>query len=281
MNTLIRDGYLLIPQLIDVEMFDVLETEATKLVREIDLNERQLVKSLGSVGKVETNRKLLQFATSKIFIKKLESILECELRFHVGVIFSKPPFSPPTFWHQDFIGWSDSIAYSTPHSHLQVLIYLTDTNQHNGALRVIPKSHIKKHQIHDKWNAFVASCSGNVKSATSALRDYRDECAWAYDSCRDQSVLSVQKGDVIVIDTRLLHSAFGNQSPAERMLITLGYFSKFGSYSQNFRAGISKEILNQMENSFKDVWISAIERVAYDSRAECSDVIYRNQMPFF
>lgn len=280
MTSLLRDGYLLIPQLIDIENLELLTLGATEVLECLKQSDRQSVISLGSIGKVETNHRLLEFALSSNFIQRLSSYIQSTLLFHVGVVFSKPPSSPPTFWHQDFIGWSEPVAYVQEHSHLQILVYLTDTNITNGALRLIPGSHVNRHLLHDRWLSLLRDFGADARAATSILRSYEDSHSWAYDSCEDQISLPVKAGDVVVIDTRILHSAFGNSSNKERPLITLGYFSDFQSYSSNFRAGISSEVRGQMESEPNSCWSSSIDNLALDLNATSNGTPYRNSVAF-
>jgi hypothetical protein len=67
-----------------------------------------------------------------------------------GYLLSKPPLGPPLYWHQDWWAW-DHVRSADPHL-LQAFLmyYLTDTTRENGCLRVIPGSHARRVDLHDK-----------------------------------------------------------------------------------------------------------------------------------
>ena len=66
-----------------------------------------------------------------------------------GYVISKPPHSPPLYWHQDGVLWNHPISYTNKPQQYFLMYYLVDTDLGNGCLRVIPGSHLKRHALHD------------------------------------------------------------------------------------------------------------------------------------
>ncbi len=123
-----------------------------------------------------------------------------------GFIISKPPHSPPLFWHQDWWGWNDSCSYEAPPQQLFLMYYLVDTDRHNGCLRVIAGSHRNRHALHDE-----------VKEAhTDNVRSLTDPEHPAYQSVEGEQDVPVRAGDLVIGDSRLLHAAHGNMSEERR-----------------------------------------------------------------
>jgi hypothetical protein len=134
------------------------------------------------------------------------------LAFNSGSIISKPPGSPALFWHQDWWAWDDAMSYTERIPQVNVMIYLCATSVGNGCLRVIPGSHRRKHAIHE-FPQFDALALSRVEDPDHQL----------YQSWPQECAVTIQPGDVVVKDARLLHSAYANASSQERTLLSLNF----------------------------------------------------------
>lgn len=108
------------------------------------------------------------------------------------------------------------------------MIYLTNTTIENGCLRVIPGSHRTNHPLHSLPAAHTKSIATDI-----------DESSPIYSPHPDQHVISVNKGDVVIGDSRLLHSAYANKSKNERPLLTLWYIPNWNQLPPNVHATLS------------------------------------------
>src|SRR3546814_9360092 len=88
------------------------------------------------------------------------------------------------------------------------MIDLTDTTRENGCLRVILGSHRHDHPLHHLEAAHSAELQGVLNPDNPAFAAHPDEVA-----------VPVPAGDVLVVDARLIHSAYGNATGHERPLI--------------------------------------------------------------
>ena len=79
-------------------------------------------------------------------------------------------------------------------------------------LEVLPGSHRKIHGLHENEKAHTEGVS-RVENPEDPL----------YQSIEGEREVSVNFGDVVIGDARLIHGAYPNQSDQERTLITLWY----------------------------------------------------------
>jgi hypothetical protein len=129
-----------------------------------------------------------------------------------GFVISKPPHAPPLYWHQDGVLWQHSISYSNQPQQYFLMYYLVDTNRNNGCLRLIPRSHLKRHALHDLSRT--AHQDDGVGRATNLDHP-------ALQPAEDEVDVPVGAGDVVIGDSRLLHSAHANQSDKRRTVLTI------------------------------------------------------------
>jgi len=71
-----------------------------------------------------------------------------DLKWISAYISSKEALSPPLWWHQDWWCWDHPVSYRREGVQVALLCYLTDTTIRNGALRVLPGSHLQSAPIH-------------------------------------------------------------------------------------------------------------------------------------
>ncbi len=148
-----------------------------------------------------------------------------DIRWTSGYLISKPPGGDPLFWHQDWWGWGDAVSYEAFPAQLFVMIYLTDTRVENGCLRVIPGSHRRDHELHDLPAAHTRDIATRVDVSSPVYASHPDEMA-----------ASVDAGDVLIGDARLLHGAYANTTDAERPLLTLWYIPNWSALPGAVRA---------------------------------------------
>jgi Phytanoyl-CoA dioxygenase (PhyH) len=223
------------------------------------------VRSLGSLIKVEQEPDLTELA----FYEEIWSLLEevvGTVSYHEGIVFNKPPRSPATFWHQDFPCWSDPLAHEEHPHHLIALWYLNDTSSSNGCLRVIPGSHIHHHPLHDFWN--VATDEERVVRR-DLLRKAKMQDSLAFSEFADQIALPVNAGDLILMDSRLLHSTFANQSDLPRTLLSFWYFSEFHQLQEGHRVRIGRTVAQSASSWARNTKPEIYKRLAtYEGKAE-------------
>ncbi|MDO9105312.1 MAG: phytanoyl-CoA dioxygenase family protein [Methylovulum sp.] len=159
-----------------------------------------------------------------------------------GSVVSKPPNGPALFWHQDWWGWDDLLSYSDRIPQVNVMIYLSPTSPGNGCLRVIPGSHHQKHPLHQFPVDYSSSISRVENPDHPLYQSWEGECA-----------ITVQPGDIVVKDTRLLHSTYANASNVDRTMLSLNFNPDFSALPASMQARIKRIFMREIEFDWIDV----------------------------
>lgn len=118
------------------------------------------------------------------------------------------------------------------------MIYLTKTMVENGCLRVIPGTHLTPHELHSLPKAHTKDIATQVSEDSNV-----------YSSHPDEVPVTVNIGDVLIGDSRLLHSAYANKSSQERPLLTLWYTPNY----RGLPASIQSTIRSRYESDKQDL----------------------------
>ena len=148
-----------------------------------------------------------------------------------GFVISKPPHAPPLFWHQDGVLWDHPISYTDQPQQYFLMYYLVDTNRRNGCLRVVPGSHLKRHALHDVR----PSGDDGVARASNLAHAAFQHAAGEID-------VPVNAGDVVIGDSRLMHSAHANRSDQRRTVLTIWYWPSYDELPDDVKQLISNHI---------------------------------------
>jgi hypothetical protein len=125
------------------------------------------------------------------------------------IILTKDPGAPALYWHQDWMQWNDPLS-CTPWPQIIFLnYYLTDTAPENGCLRVIPGTHRKRIDLHDRL----------VPAHEQGARFIEEDHPIMFSEHPDQVDVSVSAGSLVLGDARILHSAGKNHTDERRTLI--------------------------------------------------------------
>ena len=134
--------------------------------------------------------------------------------YYTGFCISKwPETGPALYWHQDGIFWDQPISYTDVPHQFFLMYYLVDTDRTNGCLRVIPGSHRKRHRLH--------ALPPRDKEVVQRAEAEAGHPALSPDP--DEVDVPVRAGDLVIGDSRLLHSAHPNRSQHRRTVIVLWF----------------------------------------------------------
>jgi hypothetical protein len=159
-------------------------------------------------------------------IQRLQNLLKApDLKWLSGYISTKPAQNPPLWWHQDWWCWVHPISFRPDATQVAVLCYLTDTNPKNGALRVLPGSHLTNTPLHRVLPEPHGEGANSLPTNHPAMADYPG-----------QETLSVKGGDAVVIDYRLLHGTHANESLSDRDCILLSFIPNWRSLPTELKA---------------------------------------------
>lgn len=229
---LIEDGFCVFE---DVLPRDLLNTISDASIRLADANaehDRVHQRSTGSlidVFNIDGCADLIAFQGA---LDVLESMGFSNSKFTSGYIISKPPKSPPLFWHYDWACWGDPGAFDPVPQQLFLMYYLVDTHRENGCLRVVPKSHVEDNPFHK----LLSEAHGEDLQMAKDLKrvEYQDR--------PDEVDICVKAGDLVIGDSRILHAAHANESDQRRTVITLWFHPDMhllDEGTQAFIAGLS------------------------------------------
>ncbi len=135
----------------------------------------------------------------------VEDILGPDFYLWASNYFAKEPHSPSTVgWHQDGFYWPLS-----PHHSVTVWIACTDSDEENGAMKVIPGTHqtgLIKHQRSTDTDSVLT-----LELEKGSVRT-------------DQAVpIELQAGEISLHDDRIIHGSPGNPSDRPRVGLTIRY----------------------------------------------------------
>ena len=189
---------------------------------------REKNKSQGSMVHLADYPEFVDLISSQHLMKALDENFDfTDIKFSSGYLISKPPKSPPLFWHQDWWGWEHKSSYTDFLHQIFVMVYLTDTTRENGCLKYLSGSHRKKHRFHESKNAHSEELA-RVDNPNDPL--FHDE--------QEEIDVPTKLGDVVVGDARVLHAANKNNSDKKRSLITLWYHPHYNQMSDEMRSRI-------------------------------------------
>ena len=135
-----------------------------------------------------------------------------DLRWISGYVSIKDPSSPPLWWHQDWWCWDHPVSFQPEAAQVAVLCYLSETSAANGALRVLPGSHLRSTRVHAVLPEAHSEASTALDPCHEALRDQAG-----------QVTIEVRAGDAVVLDYRLLHGTHANSSERRRDCVLLSF----------------------------------------------------------
>jgi ectoine hydroxylase-related dioxygenase (phytanoyl-CoA dioxygenase family) len=148
-----------------------------------------------------------------------------DLKWISGYVSVKEPHSPPLWWHQDWWCWNHPATYQPRPPQVALLCYLADTTAENGALRVLPGSHLKSTPIH-----------AVLPEAHGVDVEERDLEHAAFRDLPGQVTFYLSAGDAVVIDYRLLHGTHGNGCGSRRDCILLSFAPSWKTLPTDIRA---------------------------------------------
>ena len=216
-RALIEDGFCVFESILDSGMVERVTDVSDRLLGAQGPEHFEKQRSTGSLICVWDDPFFSELIIWQPALDAIGSLGYTRPTFSTGFVISKPPHSPPLFWHQDWWGWNDPHSYTAVPQQLFFMYYLVDTTPENGCLRVIPGSHLKWHPMHNNF----------PEAHTDEIRRAEDTEHPAFQPHPDGVDVCVKAGDLVVGDSRLLHSAHANRTDKRRTVITLWYHPVF------------------------------------------------------
>jgi len=222
---LVEEGYCVVESVLDAEMLEAVRAASNALLDAQDPDHFEKQKSTGSLICVYDDPWFAELIAWQPAIDVLATMGYFKPTFSTGFVISKPAHSPPLFWHQDWWGWEHPHSYTPNPQQVFLMYYLVDTTPENGCLRLIPRSHLTRHPMHDAPEAH-----------TEEIRRAEDLSEPVFQDLEDEVDVCVTAGDLVIGDSRLLHSARANTTDQRRTVITLWYQPIFYELPESMQA---------------------------------------------
>lgn len=247
---LLRDGYCRIPGVLDAETLDRMRGVSGELTGAMSDEDRRTHKYTGSMISLADDERFSELIAYAKTLEAFQSLGFEDLRWTSGYVISKPPHSPSLFWHQDWGGWNEPESYEEAPLQLFAMFYLVDTTPENGCLRVIPGTHVRRHQLHEV-----------LAEAHSKATYEGDESSTEHEAVEGEVDVPVMAGDLVIGDARLLHASHPNDSDASRTVVTIWYIPGFGGLSASLRRMFGTIHANRSSGVYEAWSAEARERV--------------------
>jgi Phytanoyl-CoA dioxygenase (PhyH) len=258
-QTLLEQGFVRIPQLLDSELLETLRQNTDKILAAQVGFDAERHRTTGSMAHVTLDPLFARLVAYQPALEALKRLGYPRATFSDGYIISKPGHTPRLFWHYDWFAWEDAISYHQEPQQLFLMYYLTDTTRENGALRVIPGSHYQHNPLHDLISE---PHSESLSRGTSMERpEFTDR--------PDEVDVNVQAGDLLIGDARLLHAAHANNTDARRTLITLWYQPNLAALPERMQAQMAAKTMqtpNEWPEAAQNLYNSV--KTVYHGHAE-------------
>lgn len=249
------EGYFLFRDILEPELIARLGNVSDSILGEQDKQHFEQQRTTGSMVLIDWEMACQHTVFAKLVahpraLAALDQLGFTEPKFGHGRIISKPPHSPPLFWHEDGRFWNDPVSYTPQPIQVFLMYYLTDTTPRNGCLRVIPGSHQKRHSLHD--------CVADRH--TNELRTYLDPNNPQFQRAEGEIDIPVNAGDLVVGYATLFHASHPNSSDERRTALTMWYYPDFVNLP-----GRTQATVNHVESRLSRVTTSSSPSHLWDA----------------
>jgi hypothetical protein len=223
-----ENGFVVLPSALDSSMLQRLCSFADSHLASEEEQHFEQFRFHGSMLPLSLSDSIVrELASSSVILTELKALGFAQPKWLSGYIISKPPESPPLWWHQDWWAWDEPTSFEPMPPQLFVMYYLTDVGPENGCLRVIPGSHRMQHPLHSALPEAHGPEIG-MHSLTDVAHGPRE----------DEVSVCVRAGDAILGDARLLHATHPNSSASRRTCLTTWYLPTFDKLPSSLKAYI-------------------------------------------
>ncbi len=263
---LARDGFYVFKNTLDAPLLECLKSFSDGVLARQDPAHFANQRTTGSMVMIDWAMAYQHSVMAELIahpnaLTALQQLGFADPKFGHGRIISKPPHSPPLFWHEDGRFWDDPVSYTTQPIQCFLMYYLTDTTPQNGCLRVIPGSHLKRHALHDKI----------APGHTDDLRTFANPDDPGFSRVADEIDVPVKAGDLVMGYGSLLHASHANQSNQHRTVLTMWYYPDFVTLPERTQATVALAEANNSDASSASAKTQALLeplRIAYAGEAE-------------
>ena len=232
-SRLVDRGFCVLPGLLPAELLARLRAVTDRMLDAYTDEQKQRSGGQGSIFAMEHQDPVFSelIALPEAW-RALHGLGFARPRYWSGYVIAKEPHSGPLYWHQDWPFWDDAVSADPLPHQLFLMWYLVDTRPENGCLRLLPRSHRLRCDVHDAIGTGHDDTVRHQDPATSP----------AYQRHPDEVDVPVRAGDLVIGDARLLHAAHGNSSDRRRTVITMWYLPRYDELSEPMRAAFQTRL---------------------------------------
>jgi hypothetical protein len=258
---LLANGFCTFENVVEDPMLDELRRVTDRLLAEADQQELQRYRYQGSNISMQWPDPI--FADLVSYGPSLLAMAELgfdQPKFWSGYILSKAPRAPALYWHQDWPYWGEPVSADDEPPQVFCMYYLTDTSPTNGCLRVIPGTHRRRIDLHDR-----------LPEAHTDDSYYAEADSPLFEEHSDAVDVTVKAGDLVIGDSRVLHAAHANQTDERRTCLTLWYLPRLDVLGEAIWAANTKGRSLELPPTLTDAQRRALEPVMlppYEGDAE-------------
>ena len=232
-SRLVDQGFCVVPGLLPADLLARLGVVTDRMLDALSEEQKQRSGGQGSIVAMEHQdpvfSKLIGLPQT---LHALRALGFSRPRYWSGFVIAKEPRSGPLYWHQDWPFWDDPVSTDPLPHQMFLMWYLVDTRPENGCLRVLPRSHRLRRDVHD------AIGTGH----DDTVRHEDPSTSPAYRRHPDEVDVPVRAGDLVVGDARLLHAAHGNTTARRRTVITMWYLPRYDELSEPLQAAFQERL---------------------------------------
>ena len=193
-------------------------------------NGRLLLETDNKIKKIQCSldisKKMCELSVNLNIINNVKELMGCDniYLWEDKIHYKHSMIGSEYKWHCDYNNWTDSRSKDF----ITCMIFLEDTNEQNGCLKVIPGSN-------NEYDKYPTNKDKNIASTFIPGvidRNVIDGRATFPDSINEEKVINIccNKGDVLFFDAFIQHSSGENKSLSSRKCIFLTYSpEKYGN----------------------------------------------------
>lgn len=248
-----ENGYLLIENMFSISEIENLNSQIAILDKHLGAVSEENSKILRSLnGSHKHNKCLSEICGHQGLVSLAKKILSSDVYVHQFKINMKAAFHGDVWeWHQDHIFWLKEDGMLKPNA-ITVAIFLTEANEFNAPLMLIPRSHHL-----GTVDVFSPKQEDNWMSTVSAKLKYTLSEDLVREQVLKNGIISAKgkAGSVLFFHSNIFHSSTKNLSPFDRVMLMISYNSinnklqKVENPRPDFLVEQSPFILNDIEIS--------------------------------
>lgn len=221
-----NQGYIEMPKLLDES--ELARIQAADPDRYQEFRQDREIHSL--VGFDSHSVELDVLASSYDRVNRISALIGAtSLKWISGYRIDKGPNTEALEWHQDWWAWNEPISEVAAPTQVALLVYLDETSEANGALRVIPGSHRNGRDL-----------ANSLPVPHDPANDHLPNDHRARLDLPGSRTMNCAPGDGVLLDYRLIHGTHANRTDFFRKAVLWSFTPHWDALPLRFRSHYSE-----------------------------------------